>query len=98
MQPYFFPYISYFQLINVVDEFVIYDDVNFIKKGWINRNTILVNGKGFLFNIPLKGISQNKVINQIDTDINSGWRTDLLKTITLSGLVFLKCFISGKKE
>ena len=56
MQPYFFPYIGYFQLINAVDEFVIYDDVNFIKKGWINRNTILVNGKGFLFSIPLKEV------------------------------------------
>ena len=53
MQPYFLPYIGYFQLINAVDVFVIYDDVNYIKKGWINRNTILVNGKGFLFNIPL---------------------------------------------
>ena len=43
MQPYFFPYIGYFQLINAVDEFVIYDDVNFIKQGWITRNSILSN-------------------------------------------------------
>ena len=43
MQPYFVPYIGYWQLMNAVDEYVIYDDVNFIKGGWINRNRILVN-------------------------------------------------------
>lgn len=81
MQPYFFPYIGYFQLINAVDTFVIYDDVNFIKKGWINRNNILVNEKQFLFSISLKSISQNKLINEIEIDENSQWRTVLLKTI-----------------
>ena len=84
MQPYFFPYIGYFQLINAVDVFVIYDDVNYIKKGWINRNTILVNGKGFLFNIPLQEMSQNKAINQLYIEENSNWKKSLLKTITLS--------------
>lgn len=84
MQPYFFPYIGYFQLISAVDVFVIYDDVNYIKKGWINRNTILVNGKGFLFNIPLQEVSQNKIIDQINIDKNSNWKKNLLKTITLS--------------
>ncbi|MDB0011798.1 WbqC family protein, partial [Crocinitomicaceae bacterium] len=60
MQPYLFPYIGYFQLINSVDKFVIYDDVNYIKKGWINRNNILINGRSFLFSIPLVNVSQNK--------------------------------------
>ncbi len=45
MQPYFFPYIGYWQLIHAVDRFVIYDDVNYIKGGWINRNRILINGE-----------------------------------------------------
>ena len=45
MQPYILPYIGYFQLINLVDKFVIYDDIQFIKKGWINRNKILNNNK-----------------------------------------------------
>ena len=39
MQPYFMPYIGYFQLINAVDKFIIYDDVNYINRGWINRNS-----------------------------------------------------------
>jgi len=43
MQPYFLPYIGYWQLINAVDKYVIYDDVNFINRGWINRNNILLN-------------------------------------------------------
>ena len=48
MQPYFLPYVGYFQLIKAVDKYVIYDDVNFIKRGWINRNNILLDGKSFL--------------------------------------------------
>jgi hypothetical protein len=54
MQPYLFPYIVYFQMIKAVDVFVFYDDVNFIKQGWINRNRILTNNKDFMFTVPLK--------------------------------------------
>ena len=45
MQPYFFPYIGYWQLINIVDKYVVFDDVNYINRGWINRNRILFNGE-----------------------------------------------------
>jgi hypothetical protein len=44
MQPYTFPYIGYFQLFEACDIFVIYDDVQYIKGGWINRNKILYHG------------------------------------------------------
>lgn len=54
MQPYLFPFIGYFQLINAVDEFIIYDNIQFTKKGWINRNRILVNGTDEYITIPLK--------------------------------------------
>lgn len=54
MQPYFFPYIGYFQLINAVDTFVVYDNIQFTKKGWINRNRILVDGKDEYITLPLK--------------------------------------------
>ncbi|WP_395167007.1 WbqC family protein [Francisella salimarina] len=65
MQPYFFAYIGYWQLINAVDVFVIYDDVNFIKKGYINRNNILLNNKPYRITLELLGASQNKLINEI---------------------------------
>ncbi len=65
MQPYFMPYIGYWQLIKAVDKYVIFDDVNYIKKGWINRNNILVNGNKKLFTISLHNASQNKLINEI---------------------------------
>ncbi len=81
MQPYFFPYIGYFQLINSVDKFVILDDVNFIKKGWINRNYILVNSKPCLFTIPLVKPSQNKLINETEISFESNWKKKFLKTI-----------------
>lgn len=81
MQPYLFPYVGYFQLINAVDKFVIYDDVAFINKGWINRNNILSNGKATLFTLPLVGASQNKLINEIDIENLSAWGKKFLKTL-----------------
>lgn len=64
MQPYFFPYIGYFQLINAVDEFVIYDNIQFTRKGWINRNRILVNQKDDYISLPLKKDSDFLNVNQ----------------------------------
>jgi hypothetical protein len=84
MQPYFFPYIGYFQLINLVDKFVLYDDVNFINKGWINRNNILVNNTNFLFQIPLVEASQNKKINITAIVNDEKWKSKFLKTIAHS--------------
>lgn len=54
MQPYFFPYIGYFQLIASTDLFVIYDDIKYTKKGWINRNRLLRNGADAVFTVPLR--------------------------------------------
>lgn len=65
MQPYLFPYLGYFQLIGAVDAFVVYDDVNYITGGWINRNFILTQGNKQLFTLPLQGASPNQLINQI---------------------------------
>ena len=62
MQPYFVPYIGYFRLINAVDKFVLLDDVNYINRGWINRNRILLGERPHTITIPLKGASQNKKI------------------------------------
>lgn len=83
MQPYFFPYIGYFQLIKAVDIFVFYDDVNFIKKGWINRNKILVNNKEYLFTIPLNKISQNNTIKETDINLETfkSWKENFYKTL-----------------
>ncbi len=66
MQPYLFPYLGYFQLIKAADTFVVYDDVNYIKGGWINRNFILSQGRKQLFTLPLQGASPNLLINQIE--------------------------------
>jgi hypothetical protein len=54
MQPYFLPYIGYWQLIRSVDEFVVYDNIEFTKKGWFNRNRILDGDHDRLFTIPIK--------------------------------------------
>jgi hypothetical protein len=65
MQPYFFPYLGYWQLINAVDVYVIYDDVTYMKGGWINRNNFLINGEKKLYTILLNNSSSFKLINEI---------------------------------
>jgi hypothetical protein len=86
MQPYIFPYIGYFQLINSVDKFIIYDRVSFIKKGWINRNKILLNGKDFVFSVPLKNASSFEEINktQIEQELYRKWIVRFLKTLKIN--------------
>ncbi len=79
MQPYFFPYIGYFQLINSVDEFVIYDNIQFTKKGWINRNRILVNQKDDYISLPLKKDSDYLNVNQ--RFLSDTWSVDRKKML-----------------
>lgn len=74
MQPYFLPYLGYFQLMKAVDCFVILDDVNYIKGGWINRNRILLNGQPHWITIPLSGASPNRRINEIEIADDSRWK------------------------
>ncbi len=78
MQPYFFPYIGYWQLINAVDTFVIFDDVNYIKKGYINKNSILISNEPKNIVLELLKVSQNKLINEIEVGNNTN---KILKTI-----------------
>ena len=84
MQPYFFPYIGYWQLIRSVDRFIIFDDVNYINRGWVNRNRILINGAPSYFTVPLHQASQNKKIYEIKTAEGSIWRDKLLKMIEIT--------------
>ena len=84
MQPYFFPYIGYFQLLNAVDKYVVYDDVNFIKGGWINRNYILANGQKTLINLLLNGASPNKHISELTVRHDEIHEKKLLKTIEMN--------------
>lgn len=78
MQPYFFPYIGFFQLVSAVDIFILYDDVNYIKGGWINRNNIILNNKKKLITLNLVASSSNKDINEIYVDNRN---SKMLKTI-----------------
>jgi len=84
MQPYIFPYIAYYQLIYAADVFVILDDVNFITRGWINRNNMLLGSKAHLFSIPLEKPSQNKLIYDTKLSFLVKDREKFLKKIQLS--------------
>lgn len=84
MQPYFFPYVGYWQLIHAVDRFVIYDDVNYIKGGWVNRNRILVNGKPTFITVPLHQSSPFKRICDTSMQPSLAWRAKLVKMVELT--------------
>ena len=74
MQPYFLPYIGYFQLMNSVDKFVIYDNIEYTKKGWINRNRILGNGADALISLPLK--KDSDYLSVIERFLADSWAAD----------------------
>lgn len=81
MQPYLFPYIGYFQLIYASDLFIVYDDVSYIKQGYINRNNILSSNGTVRFTVPVPGASSNKLISELSYSTNV---TKVLKTIQQS--------------
>lgn len=64
-QPYFMPYIGFWQLVNAVDVFIIGDDYHYINRGWVNRNRVLQAGQAKYFNIEVDHASQNKLINEL---------------------------------
>ncbi|WP_084977037.1 WbqC family protein [Plesiomonas shigelloides] len=79
MQPYIFPYLGYYQLVNMADVFILYDDVNFIKGGYINRNNILVDRAAQRFTLPVPGASSNKKICELNFSPDT---KKILKTIS----------------
>ena len=79
MQPYFFPYIGYFQLMAAVDEFIVYDNIEFTKKGWINRNRILVNGTDSYITLPLK--SDSDFLNIHERQLADTWINEKKKIL-----------------
>ena len=84
MQPYFVPYIGYWQLLASVDKFVLLDDVNYINRGWINRNYISINNSPKWLTLPLSKASQNKLICDIALLDNDGWHQKMQRTLSLS--------------
>ena len=76
MQPYFFPYIGYFQLIAAVDLFIVYDNIKYTKQGWINRNRMLQNGKDVLFSLPLRSDSDARDVR--DRELAADFNRDKL--------------------
>lgn len=82
MQPYFLPYIGYFQLIASADFFVLYDDVQFVKQSWMNRNRILLGGAPHRISIPVSRDQQGGPIHSVLTSTKpAGWRDKMLRTI-----------------
>lgn len=82
MQPYFMPYIGYFQAIAAVDTYVLYDYVSYIKKGWINRNRINVINKGPVYiTVPVSNASSNVYISEVRIDNSITWNKQILNLI-----------------
>lgn len=82
MQPYLFPYLGYWQLLAAVNKFVVLDDVNYINRGWINRNRVAVNGKPAWMTVPLVGASQNRLICEIDIVPDNGWKKKMERMVS----------------
>lgn len=81
MQPYFFPYIGYFQLIHAVDTYVNLDHVSFMKRSYMTRNTLKNN---ISISIPVIGGSQNKKCDEVITLADNKWFDKFYKTLELN--------------
>ncbi|WP_323645048.1 WbqC family protein [Lysinibacillus xylanilyticus] len=82
MQPYFFPYLGYFQLIHSVDEFVIFDNAQYTRRSWINRNRLLSeHGKSIYFNVPVCKAPRETKINDIVINNNLNWQEKILNQL-----------------
>lgn len=82
MQPYFFPYIGYFQLINAVDKFIILDSVQFIRHGWIERNRVLKQVEGWIYiKTPLKKQNRYTLISEREINNDNKWKDKLLEQL-----------------
>lgn len=82
MQPYFFPYIGYFQGINAVDKYILYENLDYIKDGWMHRNRILVKHREPTFiTVNLQQKSINKKIYEMKLDSRINWKQDIIKSI-----------------
>jgi hypothetical protein len=81
MQPYFFPYIGYFTLVGAVDRFVFYDDVQYIKNGWINRNRVLIAGKPAYITVPLLNASASSRIDEVVIAPQGHWKRKMLESL-----------------
>ena len=84
MQPYLFPYIGYWQLLYAVDKYVILDDVNYITRGYINRNNILINGQSNRFTVPVFHASQNKLISEMKLNFQPDEKESFLNKVKYS--------------
>lgn len=86
MQPYFFPYIGYWQLIHEADIFILLDDVQFIRHGWLNRNRILKHGGGWQYiTVPLRKYSKNELIKNIQIHNERDWKTQIMRQLAHYG-------------
>jgi hypothetical protein len=83
MQPYFFPYLGYFHLLDSCDTFVFLDNVNYINRGWVNRNQFILSGAPNMYTVPLNGASQNKLINELSI-ADGRWTKGFLKSLEMS--------------
>lgn len=78
MQPYFFPYIGYFQLIHCVDTYVNLDHVSFMKRSYMTRNVLKNNTP---INVNVWGASQNKKCNEIYVNFENNYISNFLKKL-----------------
>ena len=84
MQPYFMPYIGYFQAIAAVDKYILYSNLNFIKEAWMNRNRLLMrDGTTVLTTVPLRSKSSYTMIYDVEIDNSKPWRDKFLRTVQM---------------
>jgi len=83
MQPYFFPYIGYFQVIHAVDKYLLHGGLPYLKKGWVNRNRILgPDGRPAYVNAEIRARSSHTKIDDIELVPSRHWKDKFLRGVS----------------
>ena len=83
-QPYLLPYLGYWQLIHAADRFLIADDYDFIKAGWVNRNRILLNGAPYYLRVEMVEHTPSRLIMDKRVAMKPAWLNDKLRTLEMA--------------
>jgi len=82
MQPYFFPYLGYYALLKYVDKWIVFDTVQFIRHGWIERNRILKPTEGWQYiSVPLEKHSRDTLIKDIKIKNTEDWKNKIIRQL-----------------
>ena len=84
LQSNYIPWKGYFDLLAAADEFIIYDEVQYTRRDWRNRNRIIVNGQPTWLTIPVQSKGNYEAAISEIRVLDKGWASNHYRTLQLN--------------